>query len=137
MKARNSLLVLLSVLVHVGCSTGPNEPNEGIDLVIDNGYYGLTDDTISVRAYTISFDYFVTGTVCYIDGYSMTLNDSTSVTVSWDLWKELVPGQVYNHTEKIRTPLLLDNPRVKMQGFTEGKSYADPRLKEQFTLINR
>ncbi len=129
-----TLLFVCAALLQGGCAT---DPNDDIDLVITNGYYTLTGNTATRNTYFASFDYSVEGTTCYIEGYSMTLTDSITATVSWDLWKELVPGHVYTQAETIRTPLTLSNPTVTVQGYTEGKSFADPRLKGRGTLVLR
>jgi hypothetical protein len=131
-KTISILTILIFTLIQISCSAGPDDK---VDLVIENGYYRLTNDTISVKTYTMSFDYSVKGTVCYVEGFSMTLNDSTTMTEYWDMGKELVPGQNYNHTETFRIPYYLRiNPTVTMQGYTQGQSYADAQLKAQFTL---
>ena len=128
----SKLTILFSILIQSGCSTGPDET---IDLVLENGSYRLTNDTVNVKTYIMSFDYSVKGIVCYVDGFSMTLNDSATMTEYWDLRKELVPGQNYNHTETFRMPYYLRiNPTVTMQGYTQGQSNADPRLRALFTL---
>ncbi|MGD0337571.1 MAG: hypothetical protein ABSB78_02160 [Bacteroidota bacterium] len=135
MKCIETFIIVLAILTLTACSTDPEETNQEVDLVIENGFYRLTNDTIGSKTYTIHFNYFVTGTVCYIDGLSMTLNDSVIVNEYWDMWKELVPGQTYYHEEVVRMPYYISRgPTVTLQGYTKGKSYADPKLKESFIL---
>jgi hypothetical protein len=127
MKVLITFFVLVFILYNMNCST---EPKEDPQLKITNGFYEVTNEKEDMWEYSINFEYSVSGTTCYISGYSITTNDSSRGTVIWDGIKKLIPGVKYSMTDIFNTPVeWRTDPIISLQGSATGiKLNADYKL---------
>jgi len=113
-----SCLVVL-VISNFNCATEPEDPKEDPELTIKNGYYSLTNDLENSKEYSIEFEYYVTGVVCYISGYSVAINDSIVYSRITDSPQKLIPGEKYSATDSYyQTDYIITSPVILINGFT-------------------
>jgi len=135
-----NLVLLVHIVIYTSCNNSiqPDEefgschepgPGEKFKLSITDGYYQTISGTEERTA--ISFNYCVQGTECNVGGYHIQWGEGVGI-VDWYLMKSLIPGHVYSINAIINHPV--SNPVVSMQGYLEGSSYSDPRLRAEYYL---
>ena len=128
------LLIFYSIcltILQFCCTTEPEELN----LTIKNGYYEKLLNTDYEYKYAVEFDYSVTGNICYVGGYSIQWNDDRHGTMHWYVMQKLEPGRTYSINDTFRVSAdITDNPLIQMQGYLEGETESDLRLKVKYNL---
>ena len=92
------IFTLSLFIFHTNCST---EPEEDLELAIQNGYYNeisIADEEIT---YSIDFDYGVIGDTCYVGGYGIYWDDERSGSVNWYIMQQLDPGHTYSISDTL------------------------------------
>ena len=113
------------------CTTEPEELN----LTIKNGYYEKLIISDFDFEYAVEFDYSVSGNICYVGGYSIHWNDDRHGSVHWYVMQKLEPGRIYSINDTFRVSAdITGNPLIQMQGYLEGVTETDSRLKAKYNL---
>ena len=127
-------LSLLSIIfLQISCST---EPDDKLELTIENGYYSKISSGEEELKYSIEFNYKVSGKTCYVGGYGIFWDEKWAGSVDWYTMKKLEPGQIYsiNDTLNISSDDITVDPIISMQGYLEHDSESDIRLKAEYQL---
>ncbi len=116
------------------CTTEPEELN----LTINNGYFEKLNNSEPDFEYAVEFEYKVTGNICYVGGYGIQWNDDRHGYVDWYVMQKLEPGRTYSINDTFRVSAdIAGNPLVQMQGYLEGDTESDSRLKAIYNLKNK
>jgi hypothetical protein len=134
-----NLILIFTLLLFIfpfNCSTEPEDKsNEGLKLIIQNGYYTEVSRADTQIECSIDFDYGVIGDTCYIGGYGIDWGDERGGSVNWYLKQKLEPGIIYSiHNTFNLDRVVSKGPLIGMQGYLKGSSESDSRLKVEYQL---